>query len=122
MIKQLVLAGTLLVVPTCYAQTNQVALAFPSQEVVQLDKTTNVQYLSFTATNLTDKPVAMLGYAASCGCTTVDSKGTIFAPNGTINFQVKLSKTKPASEYANIMDQFTNLYQVTFIVTNSPSK
>ena len=99
----------------------KIPLAFPSEVTVELIKTNAVQVLTFTGTNLTDHAVKILGYGASCGCTTVDSKGQTIPANGKMEYRVKIARTQPAVEYANILDESTNIYQVTFKVKAAPS-
>jgi len=94
-----------------------IPLAFPS-ELEQPLVTTNIeQVFTFFGTNLTDRAVQIVGYGASCGCTTVEIKTDVVPPKGKLEFRAKLNKTKPAQEYAMILDDKTNLYQVTFKIT-----
>ncbi len=96
---------------------SDIPLAFPS-ELEQPLVTTNIQQVFiFFGTNLTDRAVHIAGYGASCGCTTVETKTDVVPPMGKLEFRAKLNKTKPAQEYAMILDDKTNMYQVIFKVT-----
>jgi len=91
-------------------------LAFPSQVTAELVPTNAVQILNFTGTNLTDHAVKILGYSASCGCTTLDSRGESIPAGGTMQYRVKIAKARATVEYAEITDEKTNVYQVVFRV------
>ena len=69
-------------------------LAFPSQVTAELVPTNAVQILNFTGTNLTDHAVKILGYSASCGCTTLDSRGESIPAGGTMRYQGENRKSK----------------------------
>ncbi len=93
-----------------------VPLSFPSEVEVLLVPTNQVQVLTFTGTNATDRAVNILGYGASCGCTTVEAKGMLIPAHGKMEYRVKIARSKATTEYAIIVDANTNIYVVTFRV------
>ena len=98
-------------------QAQPVPLAFPQELSARLAAGNSPQVFSFYGTNLTDHDVKIIGYGASCGCTTVESAGETVPARGKLAFRAKLTKTRPAVEYAMILDEQTNMYQVIFKVT-----
>jgi len=121
--KYVIVASLALMTAGAFAQTvnpvkkaGLVPLSFPTEVDITLNSSNSVQMLSFTGTNLTDHAVKIVGYGASCGCTTVDSKGPVIPANGKMEYRVKITRKAPATEYATIVDEQTNLYVVVFKV------
>jgi Protein of unknown function (DUF1573) len=94
-------------------------LAFP-QAVEQPLGTNKVQILQFTATNLTSEAVFIVGYEASCGCTSLDSKSMIVPPHSTLKFRAQIARTHPAMETVTIQDDQTNRYTIMLKVGMQP--